>query len=90
MPKRDKILSEFGRNVCRYRCQTGLSQEILAEKAEIDRTYLSSIERGIRNPGIKTVIRLARVLQVTVDQLCKSLDMWLQGSITKPPAYNIQ
>jgi transcriptional regulator with XRE-family HTH domain len=49
MPKRDKILSEFGRNVSCFRDQAGLSQEKLAEKAEIDRTYLSGIERGVRN-----------------------------------------
>ena len=74
MPKRDKLLSEFGRNVSRFRDQAGLSQEKLAENAEIDRTYLSGIERGVRNPGIKTVLRLARALHVTVDQLCKGVE----------------
>ena len=73
MPKRDKILSEFGRNVSRARNTAGLSQDKLAEKADLDRTYLSGIERGVRNPGIKTVIRLARALDVTLDQLCKGV-----------------
>ena len=71
MPKRDKTLSEFGRNVSRARNNAGLSQDKLAEKADLDRTYLSGIERGVRNPGIKTVIRLAHALGVTLDQLCK-------------------
>jgi transcriptional regulator with XRE-family HTH domain len=35
---------------------------------------LSGIERGIRNPGIKTVIRIACVLRVSVDQLCKEVE----------------
>ncbi len=73
MPKRNSTLVQFGRNVARFRNEAGLSQDKLAEKAELDRTYLSGIERGVRNPGIKTVIRLARALRVTVDQLCKGV-----------------
>ena len=73
MPKRDKMLSEFGRNVSRFRDQAGLSQDKLAEKADLDRTYLSGIERGVRNPGIKTVIKLAKALNVTIDQMCKGV-----------------
>ena len=74
MPKRDKALFQFGHNVSRLRDQAGLSQDKLAEKADLDRTYFSGIERGVRNPGIKVVIRLARALGVTVDQLCKGVD----------------
>jgi transcriptional regulator with XRE-family HTH domain len=74
MPKHDKILSGFGRNVSRLRNTAGFSQDKLADKASIDRTYLSGIERGVRNPGIKVVIRLARALRVSVDQFCKGVD----------------
>ncbi|HLX68730.1 MAG TPA: helix-turn-helix transcriptional regulator [Verrucomicrobiae bacterium] len=74
MPKRNSTLIQFGRNVGRLRNAAGLSQDKLAEKADLDRTYLSGIERGVRNPGIKIVIRLARALRVTVDQLCKGVD----------------
>jgi transcriptional regulator with XRE-family HTH domain len=73
MPKRDKTLTEFGRNVSRLRSDAGLSQDKLAEKADLDRTYLSGIERGVRNPGIKIVIRLARALEVSLDKLCKGV-----------------
>ena len=75
MPKQYKALSQFGRNVSRFRDQAGLSQDKLAEKADLDRTYLSGIERGARNPGIKIVIRIARALRVSVDQLCKGVDV---------------
>ena len=74
MPVRDKTLAAFGRNVARIRDERGFSQDKLAEKADLDRTYLSGIERGVRNPGIKIVIRLADALGVTVDQLCKGVD----------------
>ena len=75
MRKRDPILCSFGQSVAKHRRAKGLSQEALAEKADLDRTYLSDIERGVRNPGIKIVIRLARALRVSVDQLCKGVDV---------------
>jgi transcriptional regulator with XRE-family HTH domain len=74
MPKRDHTLTLFGRNVARIRGERGFSQDTLAEKADLDRTYLSGIERGVRNPGIKSVIRIARALGVGVDQLCKGVE----------------
>lgn len=73
MPKRDKTLIDFGRNVSRFRSEAGISQDKLAEKADLDRTYLSGIERGVRNPGIKVVIRLSRALDVSLDELCKGI-----------------
>jgi transcriptional regulator with XRE-family HTH domain len=74
MPKRDPSLLQLGRNLARFRDQADFSQEKLAELADLDRTYLSGIERGVRNPGIKSVIRLARALKVSLDQLCKGVE----------------
>lgn len=74
MPIKDRTLRQFGLNVARAREKLGLSQDKLAEKADIDRTYLSGIERGVRNPGIRTVLRLARALNVGVEHLCKGVD----------------
>lgn len=73
MPKRDSTLAAFGRNVARIRAERGFSQDKLAEKAELDRTYLSGIERGVRNPGIKAVLKLCKALRVMPDELCKGL-----------------
>jgi transcriptional regulator with XRE-family HTH domain len=73
MPKRDRTLTAFGRNVARRRADRGFSQDKLAELAELDRTYLSGIERGVRNPGIKTVLKLCRALGVSPDELCEGL-----------------
>jgi len=70
----DRTLAAFGRNVARIRSQLGLSQDELAEKADLDRTYVSGIERGVRNPGVKTVLRIARALGVSVGDLCKGVD----------------
>lgn len=74
MEKRDEALAAFGRNVAKFRTERGFSQDKLAEEATLDRTYLSGIERGVRNPGIKVVIRLARVLNVSMDELCVGVD----------------
>ena len=74
MPKRDPILRILGQTVAKYRQEKGLSQETLAERADLNRTYLSDIERGVRNPGIKNVARLAKALGVRTAKLVEGLD----------------
>jgi transcriptional regulator with XRE-family HTH domain len=73
MRKRDPILCSFGQNVAKHRRAKGFSQEALAEKADLDRTYLSDIERGVRNPGIKNVILIAKALGITPSDLMKGI-----------------
>lgn len=73
MPAKDRTLSKFGLNVARLRAAKGFSQEKLAEKAGIDRTYVSGIERGVRNPGIKTVLQIAKALGVSITELCEDV-----------------
>jgi transcriptional regulator with XRE-family HTH domain len=74
MPNRDRSLAAFGRNVARIRNEQEFSQDKLAEEADLDRTYISGIERGVRNPGIRTVLRMARALDVGVAELCKGVE----------------
>ena len=69
MPKRDAVLAALGQNVRRRREARELPQERLAEKAGLDPTYISGIERGLRNPGIKNVARLAKALGLTTSAL---------------------
>ncbi len=73
MQKRDPILRSVGQCVAKHRRGKGLSQEALAEKADIDRTYLSDIERGVRNPGIRNVIIIARALEITPSNLLEGV-----------------
>ena len=61
-------------NVRQSREAKELTQEKLAEKAGLDPTYISGIERGLRNPGIKNVARLARALGLTTAELCRGVD----------------
>lgn len=74
MPKRNGILAALGLNVRRRREAKTLTQEQLAEKAGLDPTYISGIERGLRNPGIKNVAKLARALGLTTSELCQGVD----------------
>ncbi len=54
----------FGRQVRRLRLERGLSQEALADAAGLHRTYVSGIERGLRNPTLTIVARLAIALDL--------------------------
>jgi transcriptional regulator with XRE-family HTH domain len=74
MPERDPILAAFGQNVkaCRGACK--FTQEVLAERAGLDRTYISDIERGTRNPGVKNIARLAKALGIPSAKLMEGVD----------------
>jgi transcriptional regulator with XRE-family HTH domain len=65
------IREVFARNLRRSRHAKGLSQEALAHDAEMDRTYISSLERGIYSATIDTVAKLADVLGVEPDDLLR-------------------
>ena len=75
MPKRDRTLTAFGLNVLKLREAKNFSQDKLAEKADLDRTYISGIERGLRNPGLKNVVRIAKALGVSTSELCRGVDV---------------
>jgi transcriptional regulator with XRE-family HTH domain len=74
MPKRDSVLAKLGLNVRKRREARELTQEKLAERAGLDATYISGIERGLRNPGIKNVAKLAKALGLSTAELCKGVD----------------
>lgn len=74
MPKRDSVLAKLGLNVRKRREARALTQENLAERAGLDATYISGIERGLRNPGIKNVAKLAKALGLSTAELCKGVD----------------
>ena len=59
----------FGQHLRRLRDEQGFTQEQLASLARIHVTYLSGIERGVRNPSLRTLRALARALGVRVGNL---------------------
>lgn len=62
-------LEALGAAIRKVRKAQGISQEGLAHQAGIDRSYMSSIERGMQNPGIVTVLAIARALDLTATEL---------------------
>jgi transcriptional regulator with XRE-family HTH domain len=58
------ILSSFAENLKHLRAERGWSQEELAERSGLHRTYISGLERGTRNPTLLVIERLAMALDV--------------------------
>ena len=56
----EKTQATLARNVRELREAKGLSQEMLALESEVDRTYVSQIERGVCNPSLRVLTRLLR------------------------------
>ena len=63
------IRKKFGKKIFDLRTAKGLSQEALALKADIDRTYIPSIEKGNRNVSIIIIEKLANALDVPINEL---------------------
>ena len=59
----------FGKAVRRRRRELDLSQEELAERAELHRTYISSVERGRMNPSLENVEKIAKALAIPLSAL---------------------
>jgi transcriptional regulator with XRE-family HTH domain len=67
----NSILKAFGIRIKAIRLQRGLSQEKLGLIAELDRTYISGIERGLRNVSLINLERLALALNTKPAELLK-------------------
>ena len=65
----DAFVAAFGTHVRALRQRQGLSQEEVAHRAGLHVTYLSGIERGVRNPALRNIHRLAGALGVRVGEL---------------------
>ncbi len=68
------LVRKFGRIVRRRRLATGVSQEALADRAGLHRTYISLLERGLRNPSLTVVSKLARALGTSMTSLVAELE----------------
>jgi transcriptional regulator with XRE-family HTH domain len=66
--------ADFGNAIRRLRNQGGLSQEGLADACELDRTYISGIERGTRNPSLTNILKIADALGVRPAELFDQAD----------------
>ena len=63
------IEEKVGQRIKQIRNEKGLSQEKLALKAEIDRTYLAGVEQGKRNPSLKSLEKIVDALEISFHEL---------------------
>lgn len=64
---KNELQIKFGKRVRELRKERGWSQEEFADKCELDRTYVSGIERGVRNPTLEVIGILSRGLKVSIE-----------------------
>jgi transcriptional regulator with XRE-family HTH domain len=67
-------LHVFAANLRRIRQERGLSQERLAHSSDLNMTHVAKIERSEREPGVRTVSKLAKTLEVSASELFDGID----------------
>ena len=71
---RHHLLKAVGKLLKKHRLSLQLSQEALGELAGLDRTYISGVERGMRNPSLTALSSLANALNITTAELLQGLE----------------
>ena len=74
MESKHEILNLFGENVRKFRRFLNLSQEELAHKADLHRTYIGMIERAEKNITLVNIEKIANALEVKIEDLLKHSD----------------
>jgi transcriptional regulator with XRE-family HTH domain len=69
-----KLEQAFGQILREYRKKAKLSQEKLAQESDLDRTYISLLERGLRQPSISTVFQLSKALKISSTEIISALE----------------
>ena len=63
----------LGETIISYRKKLKLSQDQVADKSKVDRSYLAEVEEGKANPSVKFLHRISKILRVKVGRLIKDL-----------------
>ena len=79
--------SRFATSLRRWRNRRGLSQEELAERADLHRTYISDVERGARNLSLESINKLATALEVSLPILFSNSE---SGDVVTAPSHPIK
>jgi transcriptional regulator with XRE-family HTH domain len=69
MKRRPNVKAQFGKRLRGLRLDAGLSQEQLADKAALDRSYVGGVERGERNISLENICKLSTALGCTPSRL---------------------
>ena len=71
---KEEINEAFGKVIKQIREEQGLSQQELADYAELDRSYISDMERGRYNPTLLTIYKLSEILKIKPNKLIERID----------------
>ncbi len=74
MPSKTPLLHSFGEIIREKRKEKKMSQEDLAFKADLHRTYIGMIERAEKNITLESINKLAKALDVSISELLKDLN----------------
>ena len=69
------ITKEFGKNIRNFRLKKKLSQEELADIADLHRTYIGAIERGEKNITLKNIIKITKALNIKPSDLFREMKL---------------
>jgi len=72
-PSVEHIYTELGKRIVKARNDKGMSQEKLAATSGIDRSHMGFIEQGRRKPTLSTLFKIAKSLDMSLEQLFKGL-----------------
>lgn len=73
MKRKDPFLRALGWRIRQLREAKQWTQEILADRVALDRSYIAGIEAGLRNPSIKAVAKIARGLGLSLSELLQNV-----------------
>ncbi|MFS1517389.1 helix-turn-helix domain-containing protein [Bacillus sp. SCS-151] len=69
-----RLEDKIGKSLKKHRKNMGLSQEELAHRCNLDRTYISMLERGLRKPTVQTIFSLCRELNIKPSDFIKEVE----------------
>lgn len=72
--RKDKLLLALGFRLRQLREAKGWTQEVLAERTTLDRSYIAGIEAGLRNPSVRALDKIARGLGSSLSHLVDGID----------------
>ncbi|MEX2573693.1 MAG: helix-turn-helix transcriptional regulator [Balneolaceae bacterium] len=69
--KKKTLVQAFGRTIEEIRLSKNISQAELAERSDLHRTYISDLERGLKQPSLSTLVRLAKAFEIQTSDLIR-------------------
>lgn len=71
----DDGLKRLGHSIRAFRVRNGISQDVLADKSELHRSYIGSVERGERNICFKNLEKIASAMEISIHEILKNADL---------------